>query len=169
MASIILKAQGLKKQYKQTAALDGIDLQIEKGEIYGFIGQNGAGKTTFLRLITGLAFPTGGMLTLWGKSDAKELQEQRKRIGCMIETPALYLNLNAQQNMEVQRLQKGIPDKAMVQKCLDMVGLEDTGRKLVRNFSLGMRQRLGIAIAILNTPSCSFWMNRSMGWIRQEL
>lgn len=152
MGPIILEARGLTKKYRQTVALDHIDLQIEKGKIYGFIGQNGAGKTTFLRLVTGLAFPTGGTLALWGKSSEKELPEQRKRIGCMIETPALFPAMTAYQNMEVQRIQRGIPDKAVIEKALDMVGLPDTGKKRVRNFSLGMRQRLGIAAALLNTP-----------------
>ncbi|MDD3362260.1 MAG: ATP-binding cassette domain-containing protein [Hespellia sp.] len=152
MNTIILEAQALTKAYKQTLALDHIDLKIEKGKIYGFIGQNGAGKTTFLRLVTGLAFPSNGTLSLWGKSTPSQLQEQRKRIGCMIETPALFPNLTAYQNMEVQRIQRGIPDRAIIEKCLHMVNLPDTGKKLVRNFSLGMRQRLGIAIALLNTP-----------------
>lgn len=152
MSSVILEAQSLTKEYKHTIALDNIDLQIEKGKIYGFIGQNGAGKTTFLRLVTGLVFPTSGMLTLWGKSEMAELQEQRKRIGCMIETPALFPTMTAYQNMEVQRIQRGIPNKEIIEKTLGMVGLKDIGRKSVRNFSLGMRQRLGIAIALLNTP-----------------
>ena len=152
MGSIILEAQSLTKEYKHTMALDHINLQIEKGKIYGFIGKNGAGKTTFLRLITGLAFPTSGTLTMWGKSGTIALQEQRKRIGCMIETPALFPTMTAYQNMEVQRIQRGIPDKAVIEKTLEVVGLKDTGRKSVRNFSLGMRQRLGIAIALLNTP-----------------
>lgn len=152
MNELVLEARGLTKTYGQAAALDHIDLKIERGKIYGFIGQNGAGKTTFLRLVTGLAFPTEGELYLWGKTGEKELQEQRKRIGCMIEAPALFPNLTAYQNMEVQRIQRGIPDKRVIEKCLHTVGLEDTGRKAVRNFSLGMRQRLGIAIAFLNTP-----------------
>ena len=152
MSSIILQAHSLTKKYRHTVALDHIDLQIEKGKIYGFIGQNGAGKTTFLRLVTGLAFPTSGTLGLWGKSSAKDLQEQRKRIGCMIETPALFPAMTAYQNMEIQRIQRGIPDKTVIEKTLNMVGLKDTGKKSVRNFSLGMRQRLGIAIALLNTP-----------------
>ena len=152
MSSIILQAHGLTKKYRNTVALDHIDLQIEKGKIYGFIGQNGAGKTTFLRLVTGLSFPTSGTLALWGKSSVKDLQEQRKRIGCMIETPALFPAMTAYQNMEIQRIQRGIPDKAVIEESLNMVGLKDTGKKSVRNFSLGMRQRLGIAIALLNTP-----------------
>lgn len=110
MNSIILEARGLTKEYKQTIALDHINLQIKKGKIYGFIGQNGAGKTTFLRLVTGLAFPTSGTLALWGKSSKEELQKQRKRIGCMIETPALFPAMTAYQNMEVQRIQRGMEE-----------------------------------------------------------
>ena len=94
--------------------MDHVSLRLEKGEIYGFIGQNGAGKTTLLRLITGLSFPTQGELSLWGKSTPSGLQEQRRRIGCMIETPALYPNLTAAQNLEVQRIQRGIPDKSII-------------------------------------------------------
>lgn len=152
MNPVIVEAKELTKVYKHTVALDRVDLRLEKGRIYGFIGQNGAGKTTFLRLVTGLAFPTGGSLSLWGKDSAKGLQEQRRRIGCLIETPALYPNLTAYQNMEVQRIQRGIPDRNMIGNCLKMVELEDTGKKAVRNFSLGMRQRLGIAAALLNMP-----------------
>ena len=152
MDSIILEAKGITKKYRQTLALDNVELKLQKGKIYGFIGQNGAGKTTFLRMVTGLAFPTGGELALWGKTGEKDLQEQRKRIGCIIEGPALYPSMTAYQNLEVQRLQRGIPDKGIIDKTLKMVGLADTGRKKVRNFSLGMKQRLGIAIALLNTP-----------------
>ena len=152
MNSVILEARSLTKEYKQTLALDHINLQIKKGNIYGFIGRNGAGKTTFLRLVTGLAFPTSGTLSLWGKSETVELQKQRKRIGSMIETPALFPAMTAYQNMEIQRIQRGIPDKTVIKRTLDMVGLNDTGKKRVRNFSLGMRQRLGIAMALLNTP-----------------
>lgn len=110
MSSIILEAKSLTKEYKQTLALDHVNLQIKKGKIYGFIGQNGAGKTTFLRLVTGLAFPTSGTLSLWGNSGTEELQKQRKRIGSMIETPALFPSMTAYQNMEVQRIQRGMPD-----------------------------------------------------------
>lgn len=152
MSTIILEAQGLTKVYRHTMALDHIDLQLEKGKIYGFIGQNGAGKTTFLRLVTGLAFPTSGTLSLWGFSEKRTLQEQRKRIGCMIETPALFPMMTAYQNMEIQRIQRGIPDKSIIEKTLEIVGLNDIGRKTVRHFSLGMKQRLGIAIALLNLP-----------------
>ena len=116
MNSVILEARSLTKEYKQTLALDHINLQIKKGKIYGFIGQNGAGKTTFLRLVTGLAFPTSGTLSLWGKSETVELQKQRKRIGSMIETPALFPAMTAYQNMEIQRIQRGIPDKTVIKR-----------------------------------------------------
>lgn len=152
MNSTILEVHNLTKQYQHTFALDHINLKIEKGKIYGFIGQNGAGKTTFLRIAAGLSFPTEGTLSLWGDSSKAGLQKQRKRIGCLIETPALYPNLTAQQNMEVQRIQRGIPGKSVISDCLHMVGLHDTKKKPVRIFSLGMRQRLGIGIALMNTP-----------------
>lgn len=152
MGEIVLETKNLTKKYKHTLALDHINLQIEQGKIYGFIGQNGAGKTTLLRIVTGLSFSTNGTLSLWGKSNPAELQEQRKRIGCMIETPALFPNLTAFQNMEVQRIQRGIPDRKVIEKTLKLVGLHQVGNKRVRNFSLGMRQRLGIGIALLNTP-----------------
>ena len=152
METIVMETKGLTKKYRQTLALDNVDLKLEKGKIYGFIGQNGAGKTTLIRMITGLAFPTDGELKLWGKTGDMDLQEQRKRIGSLIEGPALYPYMTAYQNMEVQRIQRGIPDKSIIEKTLKLVGLTDTGKKKVRNFSLGMKQRLGIAAALLNTP-----------------
>ena len=126
MSSIILEAKSLTKEYKQTLALDHINLQIKKGKIYGFIGQNGAGKTTFLRLVTGLAFPTSGTLSLWGNSGTEELQKQRKRIGSMIETPALFPSMTAYQNMEVQRIQRGIPDKSVIKERLGHEKIQTT-------------------------------------------
>lgn len=152
MEESIFEAKNLAKKYKGTMALDYVNLTLRRGEIYGFIGENGAGKTTMIRLITGLSFPTDGEMTLFGKSGARELQKQRARIGCMVETPALYKNMTAQQNLEAQRIQRGIPDKECIQETLKLVGLTDTGKKVVRHFSLGMRQRLGIAMALLNDP-----------------
>lgn len=152
MSSIVLEAKGLTKKYKHAAALDQVDLMLEEGKIYGFIGKNGAGKTTFLRMVTGLAFPSSGTLSLFGKSGKRQLQEERRRIGCMIETPALFTGMTAWQNMEIQRIQRGIPDKTVIDSTMEMVGLRDLGKKPVRDFSLGMRQRLGIAMALLNTP-----------------
>jgi ABC-2 type transport system ATP-binding protein len=148
----ILETKNLTKKYKNTQALDGINIKLEKGNVYGFIGQNGAGKTTLIRLITGLSFPTSGELYLFGQTGEKELQEQRKRIGCMVETPALYPNMTAYQNLEIQRIQRGIPDKRVIQDTLELVGLKDTGKKKAKDFSLGMKQRLGIALALINDP-----------------
>lgn len=110
----VLETKNLTKKYKNTQALDGVDIKLEKGNIYGFVGQNGAGKTTLIRLITGLSFPTSGELYLFGQTGEKNLQEQRKRLGCMVETPALYPNMTAYQNLEIQRIQRGIPIKRLL-------------------------------------------------------
>lgn len=152
MEETIFEAKDLTKKYRGTLALDHIDLTLQRGEIYGFIGENGAGKTTTIRLITGLSFPTEGHMALFGKSGEKDLQKQRARIGCMVETPALYKNMTAGQNLEAQRIQRGIPDKECIGEVLKLVGLLGTGKKTVHHFSLGMRQRLGIAMALLNDP-----------------
>lgn len=152
MEPSVFKARDLSKKYRGTLALDHINLSLQRGEIYGFIGENGAGKTTTIRLITGLTFPTEGNISLFGKTGEKELQKQRARIGCMVETPALYKNMTAEQNLEAQRIQRGIPDRQCIADTLKLVGLSDTGKKTVRHFSLGMRQRLGIAMALLSDP-----------------
>jgi ABC-2 type transport system ATP-binding protein len=152
MGESVFEASNLTKKYRHALALDHINLSLRRGEIYGFIGENGAGKTTAIRLITGLSFPTEGSMALFGKSGEKELQKQRARIGCMVETPALYKNMTAEQNLETQRIQRGIPDRECIGTTLKLVGLSDTGKKTVRHFSLGMRQRLGIAMALLNDP-----------------
>ncbi|MFD1176715.1 ABC transporter ATP-binding protein [Paenibacillus puldeungensis] len=152
MEESVFEARNLTKKYRGTLALDHINFSLRRGEVYGFIGENGAGKTTTIRLITGLSFPSEGSMSLFGKSGEKELQRQRARIGCMVETPALYKNMTAEQNLEAQRIQRGIPDKECIRKTLKLVGLSDTGKKTVRHFSLGMRQRLGIAMALLNDP-----------------
>jgi len=148
----IFEARNLTKKYRNVTALDHVNFTLRRGEIYGFIGENGAGKTTTIRLITGLSFPTEGSITLFGKSGEKELQKQRARIGCIVETPALYKSMTAEQNLEAQRIQCGIPDRECIGKTLKLVGLSDTGKKTVRHFSLGMRQRLGIAMALLSDP-----------------
>lgn len=148
----ILETKNLTKKYKNTQALECINIKLEKGNIYGFVGQNGAGKTTLIRLITGLSFPTSGELYLFEQTGEKNLQEQRKRLGCMVETPALYPNMTAYQNLEIQRIQRGIPDKKVIEDTLELVGLRDTGKKKAKDFSLGMKQRLGIALALINDP-----------------
>jgi len=152
MNEYILKTNQLSKKYQDKMALNKVDLSIKKGSIYGFIGQNGAGKSTLIRLITGLAFPTDGSFELFGETNEREINEARKRIGTIIEGPALYPNMTAVQNLEAHRLLKGIPGKECVGKTLALVGLQNTGKKKAKNFSLGMKQRLGLAIALLGDP-----------------
>lgn len=148
----VLRTNQLSKKYQDNMALNKVNLSIKKGSIYGFIGQNGAGKSTFMRLITGLAYPTSGNFELFGESNEQGLIEARKRIGTIIEGPALYPHMTAAENLEAHRLLKGIPGKDCVGKNLALVGLENTGKKKARNFSLGMKQRLGLAIALLGDP-----------------
>lgn len=149
---IILETQNLTKSYSGIAALNNFSLRVEQGDILGLIGQNGAGKTTLMRLIASLSYPDSGDISLFEKSSASDLIDARKRIGSIIEMPALFPNLSALQNLEYYRLQRGIPDKSAPQKALEITGLTDAGKKKFRNFSLGMKQRLGLALAILNHP-----------------
>ena len=152
MNEYILRTNELSKKYKNDFALNNINVSIKKGEIYGFIGQNGAGKSTFLRLVTGLAFPSSGSIELFGSDNSNKLTNAQKRMGAIIENPALFPNMTAYENLKVHRLQKGIPGKECINKTLALVGLTDTGKKKAKNFSLGMKQRLGLAIALLSDP-----------------
>lgn len=152
MNDYILKTQGLTKKYKNHHAVDQVDLTIRKGDIYGFIGQNGAGKSTMIRLVTGLAFPTGGTMEIFGRDARTGLNEVQKRMGAIIENPALFPEMTAYENLEVHRRQKGIPGRECIDQTLELVGLTDTGVKKVKNFSLGMKQRLGLAMALLSDP-----------------
>ena len=152
MSEVIVDVRNLTKQYGQQLALDGVSFQIKKGSIVGLIGPNGAGKTTIMKIMGGLAFPTGGELEMYGATDEKGLNHARTRMSFMIETPYEKEKMTARQNLEKQRLQKGIPDKGRVEEVLKQVNLENTGKKIVKNFSLGMRQRLGLANALLGKP-----------------
>lgn len=152
MIEFVLKTNQLSKKYQDKMAVNNVDLLIKKGSIYGFIGQNGAGKSTLIRLVCGLAYPTTGTIELFGKNSEQELIEVRKRIGTIIEGPALYPNMTAFENLEAHRLLKGIPGRECIEKNLALVGLQRTGKKKAKNFSLGMKQRLGLAIALLGDP-----------------
>ena len=147
----VFEAINITKKYRNTLALNQVSMSVMQGDIYGFIGENGAGKTTMIRLLTGLAEPTTGKIALFGESN-KKLAKQRDRIGCIIESPSLYLDMTAYENLEVQRLQRGIPGKGCIDNALALVGLKDTGKKKAKDFSLGMRQRLALAIALLGNP-----------------
>ena len=149
----VFKAEALTKIYGHHKALDNFFMHIPKGAIYGLVGKNGAGKTTLLRLICGLQEVTSGEYTLYGISSRKrEILNARKEMGAVIETPAVYLDMSATGNLKEQYRILGIRSFDTIPELLKMVGLENTGRKKARNFSLGMRQRLGIAIALVGNP-----------------
>ena len=149
----VLKTNGLTKRYRKFTALDNLNMSIPKGAIYGFVGKNGAGKTTLIRLICGLQTPTSGDLELYGvKNNSKEILAQRRRVGAVVETPSIYLGMTAEENLKMQYLTLGMPDYKGIPELLELVGLPDVGQKRVRNFSLGMKQRLGIAIALCGDP-----------------
>ena len=119
----VFEAINITKKYRNTLALNQVSMSVMQGDIYGFIGENGAGKTTMIRLLTGLAEPTTGKIALFGESN-KKLAKQRERIGCIIESPSLYLDMTAYENLEVQRLQRGIPGKGCIDNALALVGLK---------------------------------------------
>ena len=148
----ILKLTNLTKTYKKKNAVDNVNMTINRGDIYGLIGRNGAGKSTLMRLITSLARPNDGGIELFGQTSKSGLQQGRKRMGAIIERPALYESLTAVQNLEYYQRLKGVPDKKIIDETLKVVGLTDIDKKKVKGYSLGMKQRLGIAIALLNNP-----------------
>ena len=152
MKEVVLKTYSVTKKYGDQLAVNNVSMTIRKGDIYGFIGQNGAGKTTLIRMITGLAHKTSGEIELFGETNENKLNEGRSYIGSIIETPAFYKNMTARENLEVSRLVRNISSKENIDEVLELVGLGDTGKKKVKNFSLGMRQRLGIANALLGNP-----------------
>ena len=149
----VFKSENLTKKYGSFTALDNLNLTIPKGAIYGFVGKNGAGKTTLIRLICGLQTPTSGSFELMGiKNDDKNINSSRKKLGAVVESPAIYKDMTARDNIIQQCLLLGLPDFDMVDELLDLVGLAGTGKKKAGKFSLGMRQRLGIAIALCGNP-----------------
>lgn len=151
MNEIILKTNNLTKKYKEFIALDNVNLSISKGDIYGLIGRNGAGKTTLMKIITTLSNKTSGEFELFGKKD-NNLTETKRRIGCLIENPAFFPNLSAVNNLRYYAIQKGIVDKKQIDEVIDLVGLSEAKNKKFKTYSLGMKQRLGIAFAILDNP-----------------
>lgn len=149
----VLKTNALSKNYKNFKALNGLSMNIPKGAIYGFIGKNGAGKTTLIRIICGLQEPISGGYTLYGRKNTdKEIVKSRRRMGAVVETPSIYLDMTAKDNLKQQYLILGLPSFDGLTEILELVGLHNTGNKKAKNFSLGMRQRLGIAIALVGDP-----------------
>lgn len=148
-----LTAEGLSKHYRHFKALEGLSIHVPKGSVYGLVGRNGAGKTTLIRLICGLQSPTSGEYILYGKRNTeKGITEARRRMGAVVETPSIYSDMTAEENIRQQYQILGIPSFDGIRELLELVGLEDVGKKKAKNFSLGMRQRLGIAVALAGDP-----------------
>ena len=150
MQEVVLQTVNLTKKYKDFVALDNANITIHKGDIYGLIGRNGAGKTTLMKTITTLTNKTSGTFSLFGSEE--ELTESKRRIGCLIESPAFFGSLTAYQNLKYYAIQKGITNDKQIDKVLKAVDLFKEKDKKFKNFSLGMKQRLGIAFAILDNP-----------------
>lgn len=149
----VLETNGLSKRYRAFMALNGLNMHIPKGSIYGFVGRNGAGKTTLFRLICGLQEPTSGSFILYGaKNTDTKIERARRRMGAVVESPAVYPDMTAEENLRQQYLVLGMPSADGIAELLHLVGLDGMGKKKVKNFSLGMRQRLGIAVALAGNP-----------------
>ncbi|QSZ27440.1 lantibiotic protection ABC transporter ATP-binding protein [Aceticella autotrophica] len=148
MVEYILETKNLKKYYRKQLAVNDVSLKIPKGSIYGFVGPNGAGKTTTLKMLTGILHPSSGEIIAFGE---KWNRKHLEKIGALIESPALYENLTAEENLLIHTKLMGL-SKDSIKEVLETVDLKNTGKKLASQFSLGMKQRLGIAIALLGNP-----------------
>lgn len=148
-----LETNSLCKRYRHFHALHDLTMHVPKGAIYGFVGKNGVGKTTLIRQICGLQEPDSGSYTLYGvKNNSPSIHRARKRMGAVVEAPSLYMDMTAKENLKEQYRLLGVPSFDGIDELLALVGLAHTGRKRARHFSLGMRQRLGIAIALCGDP-----------------
>ena len=149
----VLTARSLGKRYKNFKALNDFSIHVPKGAIYGFIGKNGAGKTTLIRLVCGLQEPSAGSYTLYGTEHTDPgISRCRRRMGAVVETPSIYQDMTAEDNLKEQYRIIGLPSFDSIPELLRLVGLENTGKKKAKHFSLGMKQRLGIAIALAGNP-----------------
>lgn len=151
MQQYILETENLTKTYGRFKAADNIGIHVKKGAIYGLIGRNGAGKTTLMKMITGLSNPTSGSFSINGHSGS-ELKDVRKLVGSLIEAPGLYPEMTAYRNLKCKCIQRGIKGDDQIKDLLELVGLAGTGKKKAGKFSLGMKQRLGIAMALVGSP-----------------
>lgn len=147
----LVQTKGLTKKYGHKAAIDDVHLHVKEGEVYGLIGRNGAGKTTIMRILSGLSNATSGSYSLFGK-EGKQMREEMCKVGVLIEAPGLYPKLSAYDNLRAKCLAMGKDNKKYIQDLLELVGLSDTGKKKAGSFSLGMRQRLGIALSLIGDP-----------------
>ncbi len=158
MQETIVKVHGLTKEYKRKRVLDEVTFSLQAGKIYGLIGRNGAGKTTLMRILLGVSFPSGGNFELpdmkgdLSLAGEKDMVEFRKRVGSLIESPSLYTSMSAKDNMIIHSKICGMKNLMSIDGLLEQVGLGDVGSKRVKNFSLGMKQRLAIAMSLINSP-----------------
>ncbi len=152
MKEIIAEAGSLTKRYGRITALNNVNLRVRRGEILGLVGDNGSGKSTFLKLLAGQIFPTEGEVRLFGAGTERELARQRRRVGTMIEAPGFYPQLTVERNLEYYRIQKGIPGKEQVRDILRQIGLYERRKTYGKQLSLGMKQRLGLGIALMGEP-----------------
>ncbi|MBQ5445760.1 MAG: ATP-binding cassette domain-containing protein [Lachnospiraceae bacterium] len=151
MENCILQTENLGKKFTRNYAVNNISINIKEGSIYGLVGRNGAGKTTLMKLITGLSTPTGGKITIMGKS-GRAIGSVRENIGSLLEEPGLYENLNAYDNLKAKALFLGKYNDEYIKGILKKIGLENAGKKKAKKFSLGMKQRLGIGLALIGNP-----------------
>lgn len=151
MSETVIQTRNISKCYGKFAAVSDMSIRVNRGDIYALVGQNGAGKTTLLKLVCGLTPPTGGELELFGETSERQLEMARSHMGTMIETPGFFPYLSAKDNLEYYRIQRG-GRKGNVDEALEFVGLAQTGNKKFKNFSLGMKQRLGLALAVMDDP-----------------
>ena len=152
MSESVLQTKQLTKVYHSVYALSNVSIQLRPGKIYGLIGKNGAGKTTLMRLAAGLNFPSSGDIELFGYTGVNDLCNGRRKSGFMIEAPSINLSMTAKENLYLHGLIKGVSNRKAEDELLTLVGLSDTKRKKARHFSLGMKQRLGIALALVGDP-----------------
>ncbi|MGL4570549.1 MAG: ABC transporter ATP-binding protein [Clostridium sp.] len=150
MNNYVIRTKKISKKYRKEFVLQGINMNIKKGDIYGLIGKNGAGKTTIMRILSGLSIANEGSIELFGESES--IVKSRKRIGVLIEAPAFFEDMDIYKNLEYLRKFKGIPGKTCIDDKLKLVGLENVKGKQIKDYSLGMKQKLGLAIALLGDP-----------------
>ncbi|WP_440897088.1 ABC transporter ATP-binding protein [Amphibacillus sp. Q70] len=149
----VLRTHNLTKKYKHNTVVKDVNINIRKGEIYGFLGKNGAGKTTTIRMIMGLIKPSSGNIEMFEKNTKGNYQRPFERIGSIIETPGAYPNLTGEENLDIHRRYMGVQEKSSIEEALELVGLLEVKKRKVKNYSLGMKQRLGLARALLHHPS----------------
>ena len=152
MSDVIFEARNLTKKYKNQFALDDVSITLKNNRIYGFIGENGAGKSTLMKIMAGLIFPTSGDMMFMGETDPSAIENKRKGVGTMIEGPYIYPGYSVRQNVELQRLLVGNPDESATDRMIELVGLTDSRKKKAKKLSMGMKQRLGIALAMVGNP-----------------